>query len=220
MQYHQTISMATIKEETSETIFIQWKRRLDYLESWKELGIRPSPNECHADECDLLNHEVDDVKQLHERCLNVRQEMNQHLPPHDLARDDELVVQLSGIRNAGQGLFVTEDLSEPITCGQVLCYYTGHLHNYHSSRELKDKSYLLMVSGSIFVDPQPLPRIKARYINDPINESLVNCTFKAEPFFSRCSVVAVRDIYPGEELFVSYGELYWSQQPYQGTYHK
>ena len=200
--------------------FMEWKLRLDYLESWRELGIRPCPNECHADDFDFLCQEVDDVNQLHQRCLMVRREMNQLLPPHDLARDNDLVVQLSGIKNAGQGLYVTGKLSEAIPCGQVVCYYTGHLHNFHSSRELKDKSYLLMVSGDIFVDPQPLPQIKARYINDPINESLVNCIFKAEPSLSRCSVVSLRDIYPGEELFVSYGELYWSQQPYMGTYHK
>jgi SET domain-containing protein len=75
----------------------------------------------------------------------------------------------------------------------------------------------MLVSGDVFVDPGPLPHVKARYINDPLNEEYVNCKFVPEPKFSRCAVVATRDIECGEELFVSYGEAYWSDRDHGGS---
>lgn len=144
--------------------------------------------------------------------------MNDCLPPHDLALDDHLVVRKSKIPNAGQGLFYEAPrMLEPIIAGSVICYYTGHRHDFLSQKTLHDKSYLLNIAAGIFVDPGPLLSIKARYINDPLNEKVVNCEFKPDPKHFRCAVVALRDISHGEELFVSYGEQYWSQYKGSGT---
>ena len=98
--------------------------------------------------------------------------------------------------------------------GATICYYTGYIHNFQSARNLKDKSYLMSLMGQYLVDPQPTPHIKARYINDPLNESLINCKFHPEEI--RSAIIATRNIYDGEELFVSYGDLYWNQQSIQG----
>ena len=135
-----------------------------------------------------------------------------------VAIDDQLIVKTSTIASAGQGLFYDERFSgKVIKAGTTLCYYTGHRHNFQSQQLLQDKSYLLNVSGGMFVDPGPIHSIKARFINDPLNEDFVNCTFVPEPEHFRCAVVAQRDISPGEELFVSYGAQYWSQQKQAGT---
>lgn len=75
----------------------------------------------------------------------------------------------SSIANAGLGLYVGND-SRRICKGQTICYYSGHIHNFYSSQRLVDKSFLMLVSDDIIVDPGPLPQIKARYINDPLNE--------------------------------------------------
>jgi hypothetical protein len=124
----------------------------------------------------------------------------------------------------------------------IICYYTGHIHSYSSSMRLVDnKSYLLSVRGDLLVDPRHMFHVKARYINDPLHDENVNCVYKdveshtsssssSSSSSSRCSrqmsdvkpirmaVVTRREILPGEELFVSYGEAYWNQhQDGRGT---
>jgi hypothetical protein len=186
-------------------------------------AVRPLPQECHIEDKEMLSKEDDNIDELKKRCLEVRKEVNTKLPPHELALDDLLVVKDSTINNAGNGLFYEPEL-EPsekthtkMNSGTTICYYTGHRHNFLSQKFISDKSYLLNVADGILVDPGPLLSIKARYINDPLNERLVNCKFVPEPDKFRCAVVATRDIIPGEELFVSYGEMYWSQQSFDGT---
>mmetsp|Transcript_52016 Transcript_52016/g.156109 ORF Transcript_52016/g.156109 Transcript_52016/m.156109 type:complete len:159 (-) Transcript_52016:360-836(-) len=151
--------------------------------------------------------------------------MNDAFPPHELARDDDLIPMPSGIAGAGRGLFFRprrpESDAHPsrpiIRMGEVACYYCGHLHDFRSRGTLGDESYLMLVHGDLFVDPAPLEHIKARYINDPLNDRYVNCEFVPQPERLRCAVVATRDIAVGEELFVSYGEAYWSQRKDEGT---
>lgn len=213
--------------------FHQIYNRLNYLELWKELAVRPTVEQCHDDDQDLLSSDADDLTLLSERCLAVRQQLNQSLPPHDLALDHLLQVKDSNIPNAGKGLFFyaasnkseSHDAQNALTdniipCNTIICYYTGHIHNNFSQRHLvKDKSYLMNVAGDLFVDPRPMTSIKARFINDPLNPDAVNCTFVPEPDHRRCAVVASKDIQSGEELFVSYGDFYWSQQSVSGTFH-
>jgi hypothetical protein len=98
--------------------------------------------------------------------------------------------------------------------GKTICYYCGHIHNFHSLQTLEDTSYSMLVSGDVFVDTGPLPHVKARFINDPLNEDYVNCMFVPEPKFHQCAVVAVRDIQRSQELFASYAETYWSNRNY------
>ena len=72
----------------------------------------------------------------------------------------------------------------------------------------------MLVSGDLLMDAGPCLDIKARYINDPLNEALVNCEFVPE--LDSVKVVTKRWIQPGEELFASYGDAYWSQQCHPG----
>lgn len=205
------------EEDVSQfSSFEMHRRRLRYLDLWRELAIRPLRDECHAEDLPLLHAQVDDCSELLKRCLHVRKLQNDSLPPHTLVMDDDLYPDTSSIANAGLGLYVGN--SRRIQRGQTICYYCGHVHNFHSSQRLVDKSYLMLVSGDIFVDPGPLPQVKARYINDPLNEVHVNCKFVPEPTYFRCAIVATRDIQCGEELFVSYGEAYWSNQDYYTIY--
>ena len=85
----------------------------------------------------------------------------------------------------------------------------------------------MLVAGNILVDPGPLPHIKARYINDPLNEtffnvkyvpdalqssvSSLNCRYSSlDPIYVRSAVVTTRAIQPNEEIFGAYGDVYWS----------
>ena len=46
----------------------------------RELAVRPTKEECHSEDHDLLEREVDDPDELTRRCLAVRQFMNKRLP--------------------------------------------------------------------------------------------------------------------------------------------
>jgi hypothetical protein len=185
-------------------------RRLEALERWRELAVRPSPEDCDPDEQSLLEEEFDDCAELGLRCDHVRTLMNDNLPPIQEALDEKLLARTSAIPDAGLGLFYEPARQDkPIPAGIILCYYTGHIHNFQSARKLQFRNYLMNIQGSVLVDPRLLPHIKARYINDPLNEDMINCRFVPEEF--RAAVVATREIRPGEELFASYGTAYWSQ---------
>eukprot|EP00978_Attheya_sp_CCMP212_P013827 scaffold34868_cov57-Attheya_sp.AAC.4 len=194
--------------------------RLDILEKWYEIAIRPDKDDCDMEDLDLLQNEIDDLDKLTERCLQVRTLLNERIwsSRHKLLahRNEEyLEARESNIPNAGHGLFWTG--TTQIKKGEVFCFYWGHIHNFRSMRHVKDKSYLMLVDGQLFVDPCPIHQIKARYINDPLNEMLYNCAYVPDPKQLGCVCMALRDVEPGEELFASYGEMYWSQQTYDGT---
>ena len=196
--------------------------RLVKLERWKELAIRPSAEECDPEDVFLLEKHPVNLQMLQERCVHVRCEMNKHLPPiQQTALEDHLHAEPSTIPDAGLGLFYKPSSTfEIIPKGTTLCYYTGFIHNFQSTKSISDKRYLMAVKGEILVDPSsvdpgPLKNIiKARYINDPLNEEAVNCRYDPEEV--RSAVVATRDILPGEELFLSYGDAYWSSQTTAG----
>lgn len=198
-----------------------WER-LQQLERWRELAIRPTREECHADDQQMLEQEQDNLAELQRRCLQVRDLMNQRVPPQVSLLEHQLVCYASQIPNSGKGLFYKPVESEgadevqPIPVGETLCYYYGHIHDFHSTKQLTDKSYLMLVGGNVFVDPRLCLDIKARYINDPLNEDLINCKFVPEPKSFRSAVVSIREIQPETELFTSYGDFYWSQQSIKG----
>lgn len=199
--------------------------RLQTLEKWKELAIRPSSlDACDPEDLDLFQKQQDDVAELQERCNQVRARMNASLPPIQIIKEWDccLLPKESCIEGAGLGLFYRPPLHSEkkqgvIPKGTTICYYTGRIHNVQSSRDLLSDNgyeYLMMVQGGTLVDPGPCLSIKARYINDPLNETAINCQYIAEDW--RSAVVTTRDILPGEELFVAYGGFYWSQQRVPG----
>jgi hypothetical protein len=149
--------------------------------------------------------------------------MNQHLPHFESPVEQCLVAEPSQIPESGLGLYYRPttpsngETSKAIPAGTILCYYYGHIHNFQSVRTITDNSYLMLVGGSVFVDPLPCPDIKARYINDPLNEDLINCKYVPEEKCFRSAVTSTKEILPSMELFVSYTDQYWNQQPYTGN---
>jgi hypothetical protein len=190
---------------------------LNSLELWYELAVRPEKDECDKDDLDLLANEADDCEELARRCLQARKLMNENLPHIELASECYLVPRESTIPNAGLGLFYDPINGSKILEGSVLCTYSGHRHNFRSIKTLDDRRYLMLVEGDVLIDAGPLMHIKARYINDPLNDDLVNCKFVPEKESFRAAIVATRLLEPGEELFVSYGDAYWSQQVTRGN---
>lgn len=199
-----------------------FSRRLHQLEQWLELAIRPSLDDLvDASDGDLLRDDdgIDDLIELQKRCNEACQVRNDlwtscsSVRAHHVMLDDELQPLPSQVPEAGLGLFFKpKDTNKCICQGETICYYWGHVHNFRSAKQLRNRSYLMLVQGHALVDPGPLLFIKARYINDPCNELLYNVQFSPEQ--NRSAVIATRDIEPGEELFVAYGDAYWTQQPF------
>jgi len=152
----------------------------------------------------------------------------------------KLYVAPSQIPGAGSGLFAKEDLE----VGSVACRYVGDIHTVSSFRAVDDNSYGIFLPlhansnpddedsdrcwreslprprRDIIVDPSSLERysdVPARYINDPRSESAFNCTFVPDAVGLCAKVLVTREIRRGDELFVDYGELYWSSKDYEPT---
>ena len=177
--------------------------------------MRPTKEECSEEDRDLLCRTDDDLEMLSNRCIEVRKLMNQSLPLHLGNYEADLRSRASQIPGAGLGLFfLPPSLTSVIREGETICYYHGHLHDFQSSKQIEDKSYLMLVDGDVLVDPRPLPEIKARYINDPINVKLLNALYEPQIKTRRSAVIAIRDIMAGEEIFAPYGDFYWSMQGY------
>ncbi len=231
-------------------LWYRWKA----LEAWVELAVLPS--EIHPDDqCLLAYHKntrtdgddyIEDLARLRKRSSFVQNLFNNQLSELSIETtrwESSLVVQPSQIPGAGMGLFYhplshrrdtsestnINDAKKILPSGSVVCYYTGMVHTHSSASGLQDKSYLMWIRGNTLVDPKSMPHIKARYINDPLNDNIVNCAYcpakipnrkndeEVHEDTIRTSVVTTRDILPGEELFVSYGDVYWSKQPVCGS---
>ena len=243
-------------EDSTSKLRELWQR-WKTLENWIDLALRPK--NCHPDDRFLLSATttpadaqkneddvIDDISALKKQCQVVQTLFNNNLstlPVETTIWDPSLIVKPSQIKNAGMGLYYQPTMPERYTDsrhpilpkGSLLCYYTGHVHTHSSARALEDKSYLMWIRDNTLVDPMPLLHVKARYINDPLNDKLVNCEYvptrvlaatesideisnnKPHHDTIRTSVVATRDIAPGEELFVRYGDTYWNQQPIAGN---
>lgn len=219
------------KRETHDPdLFEAQSRRVNNLCRWYELGMRPSLSSPsllnlaaheHKDE-DLFNEKVDDLQTLLLRSIQAQDDLNTNLPPHPRGDyEDILTVAPSTIDGAGNGLFTSVHIPK----GEVVCNYTGYRHHYQSQKRFKGKAraYILKLQNGWpkndrrndgFVDAYPTEDVLARFINDPKLEERCNVTFKyiQEPGIWHCPVVSLRDIAAGEELLISYGPRYWSDQ--------
>ena len=109
--------------------------------------------------------------------------------------------------HAGMGLFAKRDFAR----GEVLCHYTGERLDGRQASELKERRYLMRLCKNLSIDAGKSLHVGARYINDNADKGKINVRFRKEPDLCRASVVALRDIQCGDEVFVSYGKGYWKQ---------
>ena len=218
-----------IRHAHDPLLFEAQNRRLNNLLHWFELGIRPCLSSCklnmlaheHKDE-DLFNNQVDDLPKLLLRSLEAQDDLNTNLPPHKIGEyENSLKVAPSTIEGAGNGLFATAHIPK----GAVVCNYSGFRHHYQSQKRFKGcaRAYVLKLQNGWpkhnrmndgFVDALPTEDVLARFINDPKLEERCNVKFEhiQEPGIWHCPVVSLRDIEEGEELYISYGPVYWAEQ--------
>eukprot|EP01087_Luapelamoeba_hula_P011586 TRINITY_DN3158_c0_g1_i1.p1 TRINITY_DN3158_c0_g1~~TRINITY_DN3158_c0_g1_i1.p1 ORF type:complete len:711 (-),score=175.07 TRINITY_DN3158_c0_g1_i1:17-2149(-) len=121
------------------------------------------------------------------------------LPPtHEIRK---VATNLKGTDTKAYGLFATRLIRK----GQWLGSYAGL---FISSDTPGDFSYRLSWNGGNAIDALNYGN-ESRYINDAIN--LTGCSVNVEFLEKGLRRVgkALRDIQPGEELFIEYGEKYW-----------
>ena len=119
-----------------------------------------------------------------------------------------LFVSKSLIENAGNGLFAAKRLAK----NELICIYRGTKLSLAQTLKLQisEKDYLMGGFGlNVHVDASNHPDVLARYINDNFDTSQINVVFRKIERDACALVYTIRDIEPGEELYVSYGESYW-----------
>mmetsp|Transcript_28497 Transcript_28497/g.51170 ORF Transcript_28497/g.51170 Transcript_28497/m.51170 type:complete len:205 (-) Transcript_28497:207-821(-) len=117
-----------------------------------------------------------------------------------------LAVKPSLIPEAGKGLFATVGFSQ----GELVCVYTGTVLSLIQLMQTEDRDYVMGGFGlNRHVDAKSHPQVLARYINDNLEPGKRNVKFIKLPAQCKALVIALRDITPGEELYVEYGEVHW-----------
>jgi hypothetical protein len=118
---------------------------------------------------------------------------------------DGIEVKISAIPNAGYGLYATQLFKK----GATICEYTGNVLRTKEALRVTDKSYLMRLGPQVYVDARECLDVASRYINDCRNPAKHNVCFDKYPDSCKALVVSLRDISPGEELYVDYGRWYW-----------
>ena len=121
-----------------------------------------------------------------------------------------VVVGKSTIPNAGLGLFADCDITE----GERIrgASYGGRIMNFNEAKKIpvNAKDYVMALHLNVHVDAKEHFGYMASYINDTYKtDKSRNCKFLKMSVENRASVVAMRDIKKGEELFAEYGSGYW-----------
>jgi len=109
-----------------------------------------------------------------------------------------LDIRASTIANAGLGVFVCKD----IPAGAYIDAYTGDLLSIATSL------YYFQINEGVGIDAGSYPRCYMAMLNDGFEKN--NCEFRVDDETRQVSVWSIRDVVAGEELFVSYGNDYWT----------
>jgi SET domain len=120
------------------------------------------------------------------------------------------------VEGVGMGLFAARGFFK----NAVITEYCGPLVGYEEAKSLPDHEtthhkavlkHCLVIDG--LKDPwTAFGQGGGSFINDPINPKLYNCKAKVNETTNRLYIIATRDIAPGEEVFFSYGKLYWKER--------
>ncbi|QKE50491.1 hypothetical protein F-VV10_0371 [Faustovirus] len=153
--------------------------------------------------------------------------MQQTLPNGRVYEHALLKRQPSSIQGAGYGVFAVA----PIPADTVLFTYAAEISNYALTLA-QDRCYTFDVvddttgrkntycagmwdlGGYIndIVDFRPLTAaesIALFNLKPPLTANTYNCRFEHDATTKQVRIVAINDIAPGQELFISYGANYW-----------
>jgi len=109
----------------------------------------------------------------------------------------------STIVGAGMGLFAKKLIPKDT----VIVEYSGRVLDLEQAKVLRDRMYLKAVTLNRHIDAKGPDGSLAKYINDHVSKERHNASFFKKD--TRVFIRALRNIQPGEELFVSYGRGHW-----------
>lgn len=123
-----------------------------------------------------------------------------------------LELKKSKIRNAGIGCFA----KTTITAGTVIGPYHGKYLTLKQRNRVRDGTYIWKINENLFVDAKNYKlNNPLRYVNGAktkLQQKKINCEVKfmgTDPLNMKVYYMATRNILPGEELIISYGNLYF-----------
>jgi SET domain-containing protein len=125
----------------------------------------------------------------------------------------DLYIEKSTIRDAGLGVFTRDFILENTILdeykGQIVESFEINHSDYYYEIIEPDKEKGILGYG---IDALKYPRNYMAMINDAGFEKVIqnNCEFQTDEKDKKAFVVTTRDVEPGEELFVCYGEGYWA----------
>ena len=110
---------------------------------------------------------------------------------------------------AGKGLFTKKNIPK----GTRITEYKGRIQPW---KDVKDEDgyngYLMYINRNTVINGLHYKKTFARYANDAIGLTRIKGIRNNAEFVSegrRCFLETLRDIKPGEEIFVGYGKEYW-----------
>jgi hypothetical protein len=113
----------------------------------------------------------------------------------------DIQIRNSNIKEAGLGVFT----NEAIAANTMIDGYTGEYRSRCFSR------YYFLIREGLGIDALDYPRCYMGMLNDSFGSKYSNnCRFVVDLDKETVSVWSIRDISAGEELFVSYGENFWT----------
>ncbi|GAB5360286.1 hypothetical protein AAMO2058_000615000 [Amorphochlora amoebiformis] len=119
-----------------------------------------------------------------------------------------LEARASLLPGAGRGLFTNVEQK----VGAEICRYTGTHLSLAKLLKHPDTTYVMGLSINRHVDAKGFPGVMARYINDHHDSKMINSKFVKNSKLWHAKVIALRDIRPGEEVYASYGQVYWRKR--------
>jgi hypothetical protein len=115
----------------------------------------------------------------------------------------KLQIGSSTISNAGKGVFADECIKH----NTLIDYYYGHEISYIGTGAyfvaFEDGSRILGIDASSF------PRCYMAMMNDAYKTQFLN-NCRLDIIDEKIEIWSIMDIYPGQELFMSYGSNYWN----------
>jgi SET domain-containing protein len=123
-----------------------------------------------------------------------------------------LEIKKSKIRNAGDGCFA----KTIIPSGTIMGPYHGRYMDRKQRNRVMDATYIWKIHDNLFVDAKRFKKDNPlRYINGSktsVQKKKINCDVKfIGPDHNNLKVyyMATKNILPGEELIISYGNTYF-----------
>uniref|UniRef100_A0A6C0EB79 SET domain-containing protein n=1 Tax=viral metagenome TaxID=1070528 RepID=A0A6C0EB79_9ZZZZ len=118
----------------------------------------------------------------------------------------DMKLKKSNIKNAGLGVFSQVNIDNKVVIGE----YDGKLVK---STDKYNADYTMQITEKIYVDGSKYPRPFTSMINDTYKTNFKhNCEFVIREKKQKVLIRTIRPIKKGDELYIDYGEEYWTSR--------